>query len=59
MLGGRKRLLDIAAEKDATTVILAIANANSELIRELSELTETAEIRFLILPRFPSSSVAG
>ena len=50
VLGGRQRLVDIATERQATTVILAVAGADAEMVRELSEIVEGAGLRFMVLP---------
>jgi FlaA1/EpsC-like NDP-sugar epimerase len=57
VLGGRERLLKVAEERNATTVILAVSNASAELIKELSSLVEGAGLRFLVLP--PVSDMVG
>lgn len=57
VLGGRDRLLEVAEERGATTVILAITDATAELVRETSALVEGAGLRFLVLP--PVSEMLG
>lgn len=57
VLGGRDRLLQVAEERGATTVILAITDATAELVRETSALVEGAGLRFLVLP--PVSEMLG
>ena len=57
VLGGRERLLKVAEERGATTVILAVSNASAELIKDLSSLVEGAGLRFLVLP--PVSDMVG
>ncbi len=48
--GGRKRLLEVARARGATTVILAISAASASLIREVSALVEAEGLHFLVLP---------
>jgi dTDP-glucose 4,6-dehydratase len=50
VLGQRKDLLDVAHEYGATTVILAVANASSSMMRRMSQLVEGAGLRLLVLP---------
>ncbi|HEX8509029.1 MAG TPA: nucleoside-diphosphate sugar epimerase/dehydratase [Propionibacteriaceae bacterium] len=57
VMGGRERLLKVAEERGATTVILAVSSASAELIKELSSLVEGAGLRFLVLP--PVSDMVG
>ncbi|HET9650081.1 MAG TPA: nucleoside-diphosphate sugar epimerase/dehydratase, partial [Microlunatus sp.] len=57
VLGDRSRLLQVAAEVDATTVILAISNAGPELVRQISAVVEGAGLRFLVLP--PVNEMVG
>jgi FlaA1/EpsC-like NDP-sugar epimerase len=57
VVGGRSRLLDAAAERGATTVILAVTAASAEMIKEVSALVEGAGLRFLVLP--PVTEMVG
>ena len=50
VLGGGHKLVEIAAERGVTTVILAIAHADSELVRRVSATVEGAGLRLLVLP---------
>lgn len=57
VMGGRERLVKVAEERGATTVILAISSASAELIKELSGIVEGAGLHFLVLP--PVSDMMG
>ncbi|WP_375429896.1 polysaccharide biosynthesis protein [uncultured Friedmanniella sp.] len=57
VLGTGDRLLDIAADRDATTVILAIPQADAETVRRLSSDVEGAGLHFMVLP--PLSEMLG
>ena len=48
--GGRHQLAQVAKRTRATTVVIAIPTADSELIRELSELATTAGLDVRVLP---------
>lgn len=50
VLGSGQQLLRIAAEREASVVILAISTADAGMVRDLSELVEGAGLRFLVLP---------
>jgi FlaA1/EpsC-like NDP-sugar epimerase len=50
VLGPHKRMLEIAEARGVTTVILSIPNASSALVRELSDLVESAGLRLLVVP---------
>jgi len=50
VLGGRKKLVEAAEKLGATTVILAITEADSELVRNVSAKVEAAGLRLLVLP---------
>jgi FlaA1/EpsC-like NDP-sugar epimerase len=50
VLGDRNKIIEAAAERDATTVILALARASSDLVREIADITDAAGLRFLVLP---------
>lgn len=50
VLGGGDKLIDQAAARGATTVILAITHADSEVVRRVSATVEGAGLRLLVLP---------
>jgi FlaA1/EpsC-like NDP-sugar epimerase len=50
VVGGRAALAKAAEDFDADTVILAMPGADSELLRDLSELAAAADLRVLVLP---------
>ncbi len=51
VLGDRSRLVEIAAERRVTTVILAVARADAELVRVMTDLVQGAGLRILVLPQ--------
>jgi FlaA1/EpsC-like NDP-sugar epimerase len=57
VVGGRSRLVDAAAERGATTIILAVTAATAEMIKEVSALAEGAALHFLVLP--PVTEMVG
>ncbi len=57
VLGPRCRLLDAAAERGATTVILAVTEADTVMVREVAALVEGAGLHFKVLP--PVSELFG
>ncbi|MEZ5321572.1 MAG: hypothetical protein R2698_05780 [Microthrixaceae bacterium] len=57
VLGGRNRLKAVAERKNATTVVIAIPSASSELIREIVSLTDEIGLSTLVLP--PVSELFG
>ena len=50
VLGGGHKLVDLAVEHGVTTVILAISQADSELVRRVSATVEGAGLRLLVVP---------
>ena len=50
ILGNRTSLLKASTDRDVSTVILAISNASSELVRETAAVVEGAGLKFLVLP---------
>ncbi len=50
VLGGGHQLVELAAVRGASTVILAITQADSELVRRVSATVEGAGLRLLVLP---------
>ena len=48
--GGRHALVDAAARYEASTVVIAMPGASSELLRELCDLATEAHLRILVLP---------
>ena len=50
VLGPRARLVDVAAERGVNTVILAVAQAGAEMVREIAGLVEGAGLNFKVLP---------
>jgi FlaA1/EpsC-like NDP-sugar epimerase len=50
VVGGRDDLAQAATEYDATTLILAMPGASSELLRELCDLGSRADLEILVLP---------
>ena len=48
--GGRQQLANTAKQTGATTIVIAIPSANSELIRELSDLAIQANLDVRVLP---------
>nr|WP_294696243.1 nucleoside-diphosphate sugar epimerase/dehydratase [uncultured Friedmanniella sp.] len=50
VLGGGSKLAELAAQRGASTVILAIPNADSDLVRRVSVAVERAGLRLLVLP---------
>jgi FlaA1/EpsC-like NDP-sugar epimerase len=50
VLGGEQKLVEIAAERGVTTVILAITHADSDLVRRVSSTVEGAGLRLLVVP---------
>jgi FlaA1/EpsC-like NDP-sugar epimerase len=48
--GTRKDISDVARRFEATALVVALPEANAELIRELSDLATAAELDVLILP---------
>jgi len=50
VLGQGKDLLAVARKYGVTTVILAVANASSSTVREMSHLVEGAGLRLLVVP---------
>jgi len=57
VLGPRARLLEIAAERGVNTVILAVTQADAEMVREVADLVEGAGLHFKVLP--PVSGMFG
>ncbi len=57
VVGDRRRLVEIAAERQVTTVILAVARADADLVREITDLVQGAGLRILVLP--PVSELFG
>lgn len=57
VLGGRKDIVRVAQERNATAVILAIAEASSTMIREVADTVESAGMKFFLLP--PVSQILG
>jgi len=55
--GTRASMAAVAAEYDASTLVIALPSANAGLIRELAELAETAGLDVLTLP--PLSDIIG
>lgn len=51
VLGDRTRIKEMAEKYDATHLIIALPNADSELLRELSELGDEAGLRSKVLPQ--------
>ena len=50
VLGNAQQLLQVAAEREVSVVILAISTADASMVRALSDLVEGAGLRFLVLP---------
>jgi FlaA1/EpsC-like NDP-sugar epimerase len=50
VLGGRHKIIDAAADRGATTVIMALPRASADLVREVADITDTVGLRFLVLP---------
>jgi FlaA1/EpsC-like NDP-sugar epimerase len=50
VVGGRDQLAESAAEYMATTLVLAMPGASSELLRELCDLGTAANLEILVLP---------
>ncbi len=50
VLGGRTQLAQIARDTGAEVLIFAIARAEAELLREVSDLADAAGLRLLVLP---------
>lgn len=50
VLGGRAQLTRVAQETGADVVIFAIARADAELLREVSDVADSAGLRLLVLP---------
>jgi len=50
VVGGRDDLTRAAADYGATTLVLAMPGASSELLRELCELGSVADLEILVLP---------
>ena len=50
VVGGRQALATAARDYDATTVVLAMPGAGSELLRELCDLATAADLGILVLP---------
>lgn len=50
VLGGREELIDIAAATRAEILILAVARADADLLRTVSDLADVAGLRLLVLP---------
>jgi FlaA1/EpsC-like NDP-sugar epimerase len=50
VVGGRQALASAAADYDATTVVMAMPGASSELLRELGDLASAAHLDILVLP---------
>jgi FlaA1/EpsC-like NDP-sugar epimerase len=50
VVGGRHHLLQAAADFGATTLVLAMPGASSELLRELCDLGSAADLEILVLP---------
>ncbi|KGM13503.1 polysaccharide biosynthesis protein [Cellulomonas bogoriensis] len=50
VLGGREALAAVARRKDATTLVIAVPEADSGLIRELSDLAGEARLDVQVLP---------
>ncbi len=50
VLGRRDQLLQIAEQHQVDTVILAITQADAEMVREVSDLVEGAGLHFKVLP---------
>lgn len=50
VLGRGQQLSEIAARTEATTVILAIAQADASLVRRVTDLAEAAGVKLLVLP---------
>ena len=57
VLGPRSKLLDAAAERGVTTVILAVTEADTDMVREVAALVEGAGLHFKVLP--PVSEMFG
>lgn len=56
VLGTRRDLKDLAEKHDASHLIIALPNADSDLLRELSDLGDAAGLRTMVLP--PIASIA-
>lgn len=50
VLGGRSRLAQVARDKGAEVLIFAIARADAELLRKVSDDADAAGLRLLVLP---------
>ena len=50
VLGDRSRLVEIAAETDADTLLIAVPSAGADLVTELSELGRVAGLDVKVLP---------
>ncbi len=57
VLGPRAQLLDIAADRGVDTVILAVTEADADMVREVAALVEGAGLHFKVLP--PVSELFG
>ena len=55
--GGREKLVETAQNHNATTVILAISDASTDLLREVSDTATAAGLRLLVLP--PTRELIG
>lgn len=57
VLGGREKLAGAAAERGVTKVIVALPTADRQLMREISQITEDAGLKTLVMP--PTRDIVG
>ncbi|MHA6513701.1 polysaccharide biosynthesis protein [Tessaracoccus sp. Z1128] len=57
VLGGRDKLTPIARERGIKTVIVAIPTASRELMRDISNITDEAGLKTLVMP--PTREIVG
>jgi dTDP-glucose 4,6-dehydratase len=49
VVGGRDKITEAAAERGASTVIMALGRPPADLVREIADITDAAALRFLVL----------